>query len=84
MQIKFLKTLDKNSSVCYNIKAKIRVKQNNNIKSGCSAVGSEREKMIDNHFLEVISPKQGVGEANLRATNNDYATARSAREGART
>ena len=51
----------------------------NSSNPGCSAVGSERAKMIDYYFREVISPKQGVGEASLRATINDYATARSAR-----
>ena len=53
-------------------------------KSGCGAVGSLRAKTIDYRFHDAKSLKQGVGRAELAdALDDDYATACSAREGAR-
>ena len=50
---------------------------------GCGAVGSLRAKTIDYRFHDAKSPKQGVIGAIYDCDANDYATACSAREGAR-
>ncbi len=52
-------------------------------KSGCGAVGSLREKTIYYRFCDAKAQSKELQELSMIATHNDYATACSARRGAR-
>ena len=49
--------------------------QNDYVSRVCARALGELEKTIKYCFFKATCTKQGVGEASLRATINDYATA---------